>query len=142
MSIPISILLLLSAASHALEPVFSDNGLAIRGYDPVAYFESERAVEGNERFSYDWMGATWRFASQEHRARFADDPSAFAPQYGGYCAWAVADGGTAPVDPHAWKIVEGKLYLNYSPRIQRKWLRDVPRHIAKADANWPRLKSR
>ncbi|HKK34814.1 MAG TPA: YHS domain-containing (seleno)protein [Paracoccaceae bacterium] len=125
-------------ARAAGDPVYSDwFGLAIRGYDPVAYFTEERPVEGDRAHSLEWKGATWRFASAEHRAMFEADPEAYAPQYGGYCAYAVAQGGTASVDPEQWRIVDGKLYLNYDASVQERWLADIPGHISKADANWP-----
>ena len=85
-------------------------GTAIEGYDPVAYFTESRPVEGASAFSHDWMGVTWYFASAENRVQFAAEPERYAPQYGGYCAWAVAHGYTAKIDPKAWKIVDGKLY--------------------------------
>jgi hypothetical protein len=84
-----------------------------------------------------WQGAAWRFASAENRERFEADPVAYAPQYGGWCAWAVAEGYTASTVPEAWKIVDGRLYLNYSRGVQRRWERDIPGNIARADANWP-----
>ncbi|MFO7855458.1 MAG: YHS domain-containing (seleno)protein [Paracoccaceae bacterium] len=125
-------------ARAAEDPVYSDwFGLAIRGYDPVAYFTEGRAVEGARAHALDWKGATWRFASAEHKAMFEADPEAYAPQYGGYCAWAVAHGGTASVDPEQWRIVDGKLYLNYDAEFQERWSADIPGYIAKADANWP-----
>ncbi|MEM9292551.1 MAG: YHS domain-containing (seleno)protein [Acidobacteriota bacterium] len=126
--------------SQALEPVnASRSGLALQGYDAVAYFEQERAVEGQQKFSLEWAGVTWRFLSAEHRDAFAANPERFAPQYGGYCAYAVAKGKTASVDPVAWTIADGKLYLNYSLGVRKKWRRDVPGHVAKADENWPKL---
>ena len=85
------------------------------------------------------MGATWSFASAENRATFAADPEKFAPRYGGYCAWAVSQGYTASIDPDAWRIVDGALYLNYSLAVREEWERDIPGHIASADVNWPRL---
>jgi hypothetical protein len=85
------------------------------------------------------MGATWQFASADSRDSFAADPRKFAPQYGGYCAWAVSRGYTADTDPEAWKIIDGKLYLNYSKSVQRKWETDIPGNVAKADGNWPGL---
>lgn len=122
--------------------VFTDDtGYAIRGYDPVAYHADGQAVEGSEEFEAVWNGAKWLFASEEHREAFLADPERYAPQYGGYCAWAVSRGDLAPIDPEAWKIVDGKLYLNYSPRIQRKWEKDVARHIEEADRRWPELSS-
>jgi YHS domain-containing protein len=129
-----------SRARAGEAPIFSDwRGRAIRGFDPVAYFTEKRPVEGASDITTDWRGATWRFASEENRARFLADPAAFAPQYGGYCAYAVAKGTTASIDPEAWRIVDGKLYLNYSPSVQLQWAADIPGHIAKADANFPGL---
>lgn len=114
-------------------------GVAIEGYDPVAYFTEGRPVEGKSEFTVEWKGAKWRFSSAESKALFEKDPEKFAPQYGGYCAWAVAQGKTAGIDPQAWKIVEGKLYLNYNKEIQAKWEKDIPGNIEKADKNWPKV---
>jgi YHS domain-containing protein len=117
-------------------------GLAIHGYDPVAYFTEGRPVEGSPAFEYEWNGARYRFASAANRDRFASDPERFAPQYGGFCAYAVSRGYTADIDPQAWAVVDGKLYLNYSKRVQRLWQEDVPGNIRKADANWPGLRNK
>jgi YHS domain-containing protein len=116
-------------------------GVAIEGTDPVAYFEEGKPVAGSSDFEHEWMGATWRFASAANRDRFATDPETYAPQYGGYCAWAVSQGYTAKIDPVAWKIVDGKLYLNYSKDVQTQWAGDIPGNVAKADANWPKIKA-
>ncbi|MEO0409704.1 MAG: YHS domain-containing (seleno)protein [Cyanobacteria bacterium P01_A01_bin.135] len=126
-------------ASSATAPaaVFAEDGVAIRGADPVAYFTQGEYVSGSANYTYDWGGATWQFASAENRDLFASSPNEYAPQYGGFCAWAVSEGYTAPVDPTAWEIVDGKLYLNFDQRIQRRWQRDIPGHIARADQNWP-----
>jgi YHS domain-containing protein len=113
--------------------------LAIHGYDPVAYFNAGKPVPGDKRFTADWNGATWRFASAENRELFRQDPGKYAPQYGGFCAWAVSKGSTADIDPAAWKIVDGKLYLNYSPDVQKQWEADMKGAIERADANWPKL---
>ncbi|WP_019015971.1 YHS domain-containing (seleno)protein [Elioraea tepidiphila] len=118
---------------------FAENGVAIRGTDPVAYFVEGRPVPGRAELALDWAGATWRFATAANRDAFAADPARYAPAYGGFCAWAVAEGYTAPIDPAAWRIVEGRLYLNYSRTIQRRWDRDIAGNIGRADANWPRL---
>ena len=115
--------------------------VAIDGYDPVAYFNAGEPVEGSSEFEYRWMGATWRFASAADRDRFAADPEKYAPQYGGYCAYAVSQGTTASIDPEAWHIEGGKLYLNLSKKVQSIWLKDVPGYIGKADANWPKIKA-
>lgn len=120
---------------------FAKKGIAIRGADPVAYFTDSAFVQGSSEFSHKWNGVTWQFASAENRDAFAADPDAFAPQYGGFCAWAVSQGYTADIDPEAWKIVDGKLYLNYNQSIQKKWSKDIPGNIAKADQNWPSVLS-
>lgn len=122
------------------EEVFARWGVAIRGTDPVAYFTEGRPVEGSSDFTADWNGAEWRFASAENRDKFVADPEAYAPQYGGFCAWAVSQGYTASTVPEAWRIVDGKLYLNYSLGVQKQWEGDIPGNIVKADANWPGLK--
>jgi YHS domain-containing protein len=126
-----------AAVAQSASAIFTDRGLAMRGYDPVAYFTEGRPTRGQAAFTHQWNGATWRFATAAHRDMFAADPAKYAPQYGGFCAWAVSEGYHAPVDPNAWKIVDGKLYLNYDRRIQRQWEADVPGRIARGDANWP-----
>jgi len=115
------------------------SGLAVSGYDAVAYFTEGRPVEGSDDFTVEYDGAVWRFASAENREAFASDPAKYAPQYGGYCAWAVSQGYTASTDPEAWKIVDGKLYLNYSQSVQQKWAQDIPANITAGDANWPKV---
>ncbi|MEO0823665.1 MAG: YHS domain-containing (seleno)protein [Pseudomonadota bacterium] len=118
------------------DPVFTEFGLAIRGADPVAYFTERHPVEGLESFRHRWNGATWQFASAENRDLFAADPTAFAPQYGGWCAFALARGVIAPTDPTAWAVVDGRLYLNFNRATQRRWERDIPGNIVKANSNW------
>ncbi len=113
--------------------------VAVKGYDPVAYFTSGKPVKGDRQFTLEHLGAKWRFSSQENLDLFQADPGKYAPQYGGYCAWAVSRGYTANIDPEAWKIVEGRLYLNYSKAVQSRWEEEIPANIEKADANWPRL---
>ena len=118
---------------------FETNGLAIRGTDPVAYFTGNKAVAGSSEFTSEWNGSTWQFASAENQALFIESPEKYAPQYGGFCAYAVSKGSTASSDPDAWTIHEGKLYLNYSKIVRGLWARDIPGNIAKGDANWPNL---
>jgi YHS domain-containing protein len=118
-------------------PVFSDRDGAIRGYDPVAYFTEGKPVKGSREFTHLWNGAAWRFASAANRDRFAAAPEKYAPQYGGYCAYGVAGGYAAKIEPDAWSVVDGKLYLNYDKRVQASWKSDIPGYIRKADANWP-----
>jgi len=129
------------ASASAKDPVYTGtlSSLAVSGYDPVAYFKDNKPVEGDSAYEYDWNGATWRFASQANLDTFKANPEAYAPQFGGYCAWAVSQGYTASATPEAWRIVDGKLYLNYSKGVQATWEQDVPGNIAKADKNWPKV---
>ncbi|WP_291296636.1 YHS domain-containing (seleno)protein [Elioraea sp.] len=137
---PVAAAAFLAIPSRAADgQVFAERGIAIRGTDPVAYFTQGRPVAGNAAITHPWRGATWRFATAANRDAFAADPERYAPAYGGFCAWAVAQGYTASIDPDAWKIVDGRLYLNYNPRIQRDWEADIPGNITKANTNWPRL---
>jgi YHS domain-containing protein len=131
----------LPASAEGVINASSWTGTAIEGYDPVAYFEDGKPIEGDSDYAYEWMDATWYFASAENRDQFAADPEKYAPQYGGYCAWAVANGYTATVDPQAWAVVDDKLYLNYSLDVQKDWQQDVPGNITKADANWPGIRA-
>jgi YHS domain-containing protein len=132
--------LALSAQTQSLvDPVNSNENIAIKGYDPVAYFKLSAPVKGSSHFAHQWMGATWQFSSAENRDLFAANPVQYAPQYGGYCAYAVSEGHTASIDPEAWKIVDGKLYLNYSKGVQKKWLGDITGRVQRGDKNWPTL---
>jgi YHS domain-containing protein len=99
-------------------------------------------VPGRAEFAHDWGGVAWRFASAANRDLFAADPARYAPAYGGFCAYAVSEGYTAPIDPAAWRIVDGRLFLNFDRGVQRRWERDIPGRIARADANWPRVAPR
>ncbi|NET35437.1 MAG: YHS domain-containing protein [Cyanothece sp. SIO1E1] len=128
-----------AVAQTTAPKIFTENGIAIRGADPVAYFTQDKPVQGSRQYAYEWNGATWLFASAANRDQFASNPEAYAPQYGGYCAYGLARGNLAPIVPSAWAIVDGKLYLNFSAQVQQLWLQDVPGNIAKADANWPGL---
>lgn len=120
-------------------PVYTGlfNNVAVEGHDPVAYFTEGRAVKGDRDFTTDYNGAEFRFASQANLDTFLADPEAYAPQYGGYCAWAVSQGYTAKGDADHWKIVDGKLYLNYNASVQETWEGDIPGFIQAADTNWP-----
>ena len=138
--IPLFLLLFFSSAALAEKPpVFSDRAGAIRGYDPVAYFDKKGPVRGAQQFSHQWNGATWYFASAANRDKFAAMPEKFAPQYGGYCAYGVAQGYAPEIDPDAWSIVDGKLYLNLDRSIQARWNKDIPGYIRKANENWPKV---
>lgn len=115
------------------------SGVAVGGYDPVAYFSEKRPVKGSSTFELKHKGVTWRFASRGNLEKFRANPAAFAPKYGGYCAWAVSQGYTAQGDPQYWRIVDGKLYLNYDATVQKRWEKDIPGFIRKAEANWPKV---
>lgn len=121
-------------------PVYTakKNNLAVSGYDAVSYF-SGTPVKGSADYTYSHNGADWQFSSQANLDAFKANPDAFAPQYGGYCAWAAAKGKLAKGDAKQWKVVDGKLYLNYSAGVKRKWEKDIPGFIEKADDNWPSL---
>jgi hypothetical protein len=136
------VLLLALPALAAEARVNAEGGVAIRGTDPVAYHQEGRPVPGRPEFTQAWAGATWRFASAANRDRFVADPARYAPAYGGFCAYAVARGTTAPIDPAAWRIVDSRLYLNYDLRTRSLWERDIPGEIARADRNWPGLAER
>ena len=116
--------------------------VAIKGYDPVAYFTESRAVEGSKDITAEWLGATWQFSSTEHRELFAANSIRYAPQYGGLCSDGMAYGVTTTnIDPHAWRIIDGKLYLNYDPGAAAE-LEETLGQVAKADKNWPEIRAK
>ncbi len=130
--------LVAGAAAYQKSQVNVSRGdLALQGYDAVAYRTSGQATLGNPSFEHRWNNAVWRFSTAENREQFATDPVRYAPEFGGYCAYAVSRGYTADIDPNAWRIVDGRLYLNYSKRVQKLWEEDVPGNIAKGRRNWP-----
>lgn len=136
-------LFLTSTTSLLLVPllaVAAESRLAIKGYDPVAYFTQSKPVEGVEAHSLELDGARWRFANAENMELFRSDPDRYAPQYSGYCAFGVAIGKKLEIDPRAWAIVDGKLYLNYSLDTQKQWQAEQSKMIAQADQNWPSLR--
>jgi len=118
-------------------PVFSENEVALRGADPVAYFTESTHRIGDDRNAAMWNGTTWHFTSAANRDVFAADPEAYAPQYGGYCAFAMSRGYIAPTVPEAWTIVDTRLYLNFSLSVRTQWARDIPGNIALANQYWP-----
>lgn len=130
-------------------PVQADGGiyvgtegarLAVGGYDTVSYFRGKGVpLKGSAKFKLSWKGADWHFASAENAAAFKANPSAYAPQYGGHCAWAMAQGYLAPGDPTAYDIVGGKLYLNYDQGIRAKWRKDISGFIARGGPNWAKI---
>lgn len=123
--------------AQAAQPAVFQNPTAINGYDPVAYFNMSKPVKGSADHSVDWNGAEWHFANADNAAAFAADPEAFAPVFGGYCAYAASLGYLAPTSPDAWTVYEGKLYLNANLRARELWVQDIPGNIAKGLDNWP-----
>ncbi|MDJ0922137.1 MAG: YHS domain-containing (seleno)protein [Henriciella sp.] len=127
------------AAFADKDPIYTGrfNNVAVQGHDAVAYFTVGEPVKGSKDFTSDYQGAQFRFSSAENKAAFDADPAKYAPQYGGYCAWAVSQGYTAKGDADHWAVVDGKLYLNYNRSIQNKWNEDRSGFITSADQNWP-----
>ena len=131
------------AAAATPAPAISadSSGLGAKGYDPVAYFTQGRPVKGSATHQVEWSGATWRFSSAASLEAFRANPARYAPQFGGYCAWAVSQHYLAPGDPNFWKIVDGKLYLNANARAKQLWEADQAAAIARGQANWPAVLS-
>jgi len=131
--------LLLPAGAQAKEPIYTAyfSNVAVGGYDVTAYFTDGKPVKGSKAYSAEYMGADWHFASAANRDKFAAAPEQYAPQYGGYCAWAVAQGDTASGNPQLWTLHAGKLYLNYNKKINDRWRADMENLIKAGDNNWP-----
>lgn len=119
-----------------------DEGAALKGFDAVAYFAVENAVKGRPEYEYVWNGAKWLFSSEENLQKFRQNPEAYAPQFGGYCSYAVSRGYTADGDPNAWKIVDGKIYLNYNLEVKEMWEKDQQQNIKKGEENWNGFKAK
>nr|WP_299501105.1 YHS domain-containing (seleno)protein [uncultured Rhizobium sp.] len=135
----VAAVLLLAAPVIAAEDVVNTGyfgDVAIKGFDPVAYFTQNQAVEGSATYSHHWLGATWHFASAEHMNLFIKDPARYAPQYGGYCADGVSLGTvTTNIDPKAWRIIEGKLYISYDPGAADGFEKN-PTKLANSQKHW------
>ena len=121
--------------------IFTVNGKAIRGYDVVAFFTVSTPVKGEEQYSFVWKNSIWLFSSLENKELFQNNPEKYAPQYGGYCAYGMSGGYKAPTVIETWKIVDKKLYFNYSLKVQELWNKDIPGHIQKADGNWQKVRN-
>jgi len=142
-------LLLISQVATAAPPVntlekkglfgYAHNGVAIRGYDTVAYFTMSKPVKGKDAHTTQWNGATWKFSSQEHLDLFVGEPEKYAPQYGGYCAYGVAQDSLVKIEPEQWTIFDDKLYLNFNKKLNDKWKKDIPGYIEAADAAFEKL---
>lgn len=137
----LALLLFTGFAYAGKDPIYTGrfSNLAVSGYDTVAYFTQSEAVKGDAQFSTEWQGAEWRFSTAENLAAFTEEPEKYAPQYGGYCAYAAASDKAVSADPKQWAIHNDKLYLNYNKRVREDWLQDKEAYIEKADRNWPGL---
>ncbi len=122
------------------ENVYSTSSGAIDGYDPVAYFVKGKAMKGNKENTCEWNGSTWHFVSEENKSMFIENPNKYMPEYGGFCAFAMAKGHKVKIDPKAWTIENDKLYLNYDKGVQKSWMMDMRALIIKADENWKKIK--
>jgi YHS domain-containing protein len=122
--------------------VFTQDGVAIGGYDVVIYFTENRAALGDARHAVMWKGATWYFASPETMSSFEMNPKAYAPQYGGFCAYAMSEGRLADPSPTSFTILNGKLYLNDGPGAQSEWSSAAEANIAAANAHWKAILGR
>ena len=120
---------------------FVEDGYAIKGTDPVAYFTEDKPVAGKKKWSAEYQGVTWLFSSEANLKKFEANPAKYAPQYGGWCATGVSFGLKIPIQPEQWKIVDGKLYLNAHAGAQRHFLKDPKASIARANENWPDIKN-
>jgi len=136
----IVLVLLPFGMARAETPVFSEDlGVALKGYDTVAYFTMGKPQKGDSSFAVMWKGVIWHFSTEEHRLLFEANPRAYAPVCGGYCAFAVANGYLMGSDPYAWEIVDGRLFLTYSHAIHNIWRMEVEANIAHAERHWPRV---
>ncbi|MFT4730785.1 MAG: YHS domain-containing protein [Granulosicoccus sp.] len=118
---------------------YEHNGIAIRGYDTVAYFTQSKPVEGDNVFTTQWSGATWKFSSQEHLDLFVRNPEKYAPQYGGYCAYGVAQMNLVKIEPEQWTIIDEKLYLNFNSKLNKAWKKETSGYIKTANELFERL---
>lgn len=141
-SLLLGLALALGAAAAETHPVNTSSGLAVHGYDTVAYFTEGRAVPGKEEISTVHDGVTYLFSSAANKEKFEEDPGRFVPQFGGFCAYGVSAGKKVDIDPEAFAVVDGKLYLNYSLGVQKKWNKDVSGYIKKAEENWPKIRDK
>lgn len=127
--------------AQAADPIYTGtfSNKAIGGYDTVAYFTEGKPVKGSSDFTTEYKGAKWQFSNAANLAKFKASPTQYAPQYGGYCAWAASQGSLAKGDPKVWNIVDGKLYLNYNKDVEAKWLPNKDEFIKQADQRFPGL---
>lgn len=132
--------ILFTSAIYAQDVKYCNKeGVALKGYDVVAYFLQHQALEGSDSFSTEWSNSKWKFISQANLDSFKLSPKKYAPQYGGFCAYGLSENHKSPTDPKAWTIVDNKLYLNYNLKVKDMWLKDTTAKIKAADRYWPAL---
>jgi len=122
--------------------VFEKDGIAIKGFDAVAFHTEAKALKGSDHFTYRWKDTNWLFADQANLDLFKKDPEKYAPQYGGYCAYGTADGHKAPTETDTWTVKDNKLYFNYNKKVQEMWNKNQAGYIEKADKNWVEIKDK
>lgn len=135
------VIVLLSAMSGFAKDALNvdEKGLALQGYDPVAYFTENKPVKGSTEFTAAYKGATYHFASAEHKAAFEKDPAKYEPQFGGFCGYAASINKLAPIQPEFFQVLNGRLVLQHNEKAWTLWHEDVEGNLKKADANWPTL---
>lgn len=137
---PLSLMLITGASAFSQTTnYYSKDGIAIKGYDPVAFFTLQKAVEGSNTYTAEWSGSKWMFISQASKDSFIAHPFRYAPQYGGFCAFGASENHKAPTDPNAWTVINNKLYLNYSNKVKEMWIKDTANRIKAADEYWTGL---
>ena len=124
------------------KPNVDQAGLAIQGYDPVAFFTDGKPILGDEKFHSTYHEVTYRFASAEHLQMFQVNPAKYEPQFGGYCAYGVAKGALAPVRIDAFQIVDGRLLMQHDTEVRDAFSKNADGNLAAADKNWPNLKGK
>lgn len=134
-----TVLVVFAGPGVAGERVNARDGVAVKGYDVVAYFTEGRPVRGNEQYTHRWQNVLWYFANEAHLEAFAAEPVRYSPRYGGFCAGGVVLGNRAPIDPEAFVIIDGKLYLNYDKPTAEEFAATADESIARADANWEKI---
>ncbi|MEJ5995071.1 YHS domain-containing (seleno)protein [Pedobacter sp. Du54] len=136
------LLVAIGSAKAQKSEIFAPAGKAIKGYDPVAFFTQSKPVMGADSLSFAYKGANWLFSSTENLKKFKASPGKYEPQYGGYCAYGMADGHKAPTQTETWTVTDGKLYFNYNLKVKEMWNKNQPAFIEKANAQWPGLKDK
>ncbi len=128
--------ILISSWANAVQPVFAIDGVAVRGFDVVAYFTQQQPVPGKLEFATQWGGVSWQFSSQQNLEQFRDDPERYVPQFGGFCSLTMAHGSSIPINPEAWAIHDGRLYLFIFPAARETWQMNPKQLIQRAESRW------